>query len=209
MKTAAGAIGDPKTGEVATPDDRGTLQGKSTMVPVANQEIDLARALRPWTDRAAGLVQRRIEDARQHAAVGSLLTAEARLLDLLGSLTRHVSDARGHFYKQSFNMHGNAGLDPAVHQIGLWHTAEGEAVARTVPILGRSYQVHDLVKDARAALQSAGLAEQSSGPDAPYLENWAAEHGERIAARVSGELSNSQIAIFEAVGQILVKPEFR
>jgi len=77
--------------------------------------------------------------------------------------------------------------------------------------MGRSYDLdfRDLVEDARAALQSAGLAEASSGPDAPYLQNWATEHGQRIAARANRELSDSQIAIFEAVGQILIKPELR
>jgi hypothetical protein len=177
-------------------------------VQAANQEIDLARALRPWTERAAGLVARRLDDARQHAAVGNLPTAEARLRELYGSLARHVSDARAAFYQRSFGAHE---IDPAVHQLGLGPTAEGETVARDARILGRSYDLdfRDLVEDARAALQSAGLAEQSSGPDAPYLENWAAEHRDRITARVAGELSNSQIAIFEAVGQILIKPELR
>jgi hypothetical protein len=176
---------------------------------VTNQEAALAAALRPWTDRAAGLVARRLDDARQHAAAGSLPTAESRLSELYGSLARHVSDARGTFFRQSFRQH--APLDPTVHQLDLVPTAEGEAAARDARILGRSYDLdfRDLVEDARAALQSAALAEQSSGPDVPYLQNWAAEHGQRITARVHGELSNSQIAIFEAVGQILVKPEFR
>jgi hypothetical protein len=172
------------------------------------QEADLHRSLRPWTDRAAGLVARRLDDARQHAAAGSLPTAEARLSELYGSLARHVSDARGHFYRSAFRAHE---IDPEIHQTGLGPSQDGEQAARNSPILGRSYDLdfRDLVEDARAALQSAGLAEQSSGPDAPYLENWAEEHRQRITARVQGELSNSQIAIFEAVGQILVKPEFR
>jgi hypothetical protein len=97
-----------------------------------------------------------------------------------------------------------AGLDPAVHQIGLGPDADSEQAARRARILNTVYwdDFQYLVEDARAALQSAG-------PDALYLQNWAAEHGERIAARANMELSNSQIAIFEAIGQILVKPEFR
>jgi hypothetical protein len=169
---------------------------------------DLARALRPWTDRAVGLVARRLDDARQHAAAGNLPTAEARLSELYGSLGRHVSDARAHFYRSSFRAQV---IDPEIHQFGLGSTQEGESAARTARILGRSYDLdfRDLVEDSRAALQSAGLAEQSSGPDAPYLQIWAEEHRQRITARVAGELSNSQTAIFEAVRQILVKPEFR
>jgi hypothetical protein len=175
---------------------------------VIDQERDLARALRPWTDRAAGLIGRRIEDARQHAAVGNLPVAENRLRELYHAAAQTVSDARGHFYRSSFRAHE---IDPEIHQTGLGPTQDGEQAARNSPILGRSYDLdfRDLVEDARAALQSAGLAEQSSGPDAPYLENWAEEHRQRITARVAGELSNSQIAIFEAVGQILIKPELR
>ena len=181
---------------------------------IANREAapdaDLLAVVRPWRDRAAGLVQRRLADAMTHAAAGNLPTAEARLSELYGSLARHVSDARGTFYRQAFRQHQPA-LDPAVHQLGLGPTADGEAAARDAQIMGRSYDVdfRDLVEDARAALQSAGLAEQSSGPDAPYLQNWAAEHSQRITARANRELSDSQIAIFEAVGQILIKPELR
>ena len=116
---------------------------------------------------------------------------------------------RGTFFRQAFRQHQP--LDLELHQVGLGPTAEAEAAARDARILGRSYDLdfRDLVEDAKAALQSAALAEQSSGPDVPYLQNWAAEHGQRITARVHGELSNSQIAIFEAVGQILIKPEYR
>ena len=173
-----------------------------------NQEAELAAALRPWTARAAGLVVRRLDDAHQHAVAGKLPTAEQRLSELYGSLAKHVSDARASFFRQAFRQHE---LDPELHQVGLGPTPEAEAAARDAQILGRSYDLdfRDLVEDARAGLQSAALAEQSSGPDAPYLQNWAAEHQQRITARVQGELSNSQIAIFEAVGQILVKPEFR
>jgi hypothetical protein len=173
-----------------------------------NQERDLAAALRPWTAAASSLVGRRLSDVRQHAAAGYLGTAEMRLTELRESLQRHVANARGYFYRRAFVQHPR---DPAVHRLDLGPDADGEHAVRTLPILGRSYvhEIDDLIQDARAGLQSAALAEESSGPDAPYLENWAAEHAERITARVHGELSNSQIAIFEAVGQILVRPEFR
>jgi hypothetical protein len=174
-----------------------------------DQEAERAAALRPCAARAAGLIARRIDDASQHAAAGKLSTAEQRLSELHGSLARHISDARPSFFRQAFRQHQP--LDPAVHQTSLAPTAEAEAAARDARILGRSYDLdfRDLVEDARAALQSVALAKQSSGPDAPYLEQWAAEHGQRITARAQSELSNSQIAIFEAVGQILIKPEFR
>ena len=88
-------------------------------------DADLLAAVRPWRDRAAGLVARRLSDALTHAAAGNLPTAEARLSELYGSLSRHVSDARGTFYRQAFRQHQPA-LDPAVHQLGLGPTADGE-----------------------------------------------------------------------------------
>ena len=122
------------------------------------------------------------------------------------SLTRHVSDARAHFYRSAFAQHRHAGLDPDVHQLGLAPTPEGEAAARRTEIMGRRYafDLIDLVSDAEAALTSAALAGGGQ-----HLENWTAENGDRLSSRVRSELSTSQIAIFEAVGQILIKPELR
>jgi hypothetical protein len=167
---------------------------------------DHLAALRPWLDRAEGMVDRRIADAKQHAAAGSLPTATARLRELTQSLSRHVSDARASFYRSSFAEHARAGLDPDVHQLGVGPTPEGEAAARRATIMNRSivFDLVDLVSDAEAGLQSATLA---GGGD--YLETWAGEHRDRIESRVRRELSDSQIAIFHAVGTILVKPEFR
>ena len=69
----------------------------------------------------------------------------------------------------------------------------GKRRRRDAQIMGRSYDVdfRDLVEDARAALQSAGLAEQSSGPDAPYLQNWATEHAAADHGPGEPELSDS------------------
>ena len=116
------------------------------------------------------------------------------------------SDARADFYHRAFGQHARAGLDPDIHQIGVGPTHDGEMAARNAIVLGAPYQreVRDLVEDAKAGLQSAALA---SGGD--YLLNWALEHRERINGRIRRELSTSQIAIFEAVGQILVKTEVR
>ena len=66
------------------------------------------------------------------------------------------------------------------------------------------FDLVDMVSDAEAALQSAALA---GGGD--FLESWAVDARDRIESRVRRELSDSQIAIFEAVGQILIKPELR
>ncbi len=175
------------------------------MNPTA-QETELRSALRPWLDRADSLVDRRLADARLHAAAGGLSTAGARLGELRRSLTQHISDARASFYRQSFQQHTRAGLDPDVHQVGTGPTTEGEAAARAAEILGRNYflEVADIVEDAKASLQSATLAGGMT-----HLDNWSEENRGRLVSRVQSELSTSQIAIYEAVGQILIKPELR
>ncbi len=179
---------------------------KSQIQNPAAPNPELLRALRPEADRAAGIVARRLADAKTHAAAGNLPTANRRLAELTESLSRHVADTRGHFYRAAFAQHRRNGLDPAIHQVDLTPDPEGEAVVRKTPVLGRNYVADflDIVADAEAGLQAAVLA---GGGD--YLEAWEAEHSDRLTGRATAELSNSQIAIFEAVGQILVKPEFR
>jgi hypothetical protein len=124
----------------------------------------------------------------------------------MGSLNRHVGDARAHFYRAAFQQHARGDLAPDVHQVGLGPTAEGEAAARQVEIKGHNYTIDlvDIVGDAQTGLQSAALA---GGGD--YLDAWAGENRDRLVGRIRWELSDSQIAIFEAVGQILIKPELR
>jgi hypothetical protein len=166
----------------------------------------LMATLRPWRDRAARLVERRLDDARMHAAAGREATAKARLVELYGSLVRHVSDARGHFYRESFNQHQRAGLDPDIHELSVGPTHDGELAARNTPILGRPYDrdLLDLVEDADRALTSATLA---GGGE--FLTNWSTTHRDRLVGRANRELSDAQMAIFEAVGEVLVKPELR
>jgi hypothetical protein len=165
----------------------------------------LLATLRPWADRAARLVERRLDDARLHAAAGSPSVAKARLVELYGSLVRHVSDARGHFYRDSFTKH-RLDFDPEIHDASVAPSHDGELAARNTPILGRPYErdLLDLVEDADRALVSATLAGGGT-----FFENWSTTHRDRIVSRASRELSDAQMAIFEAVGEILVKPELR
>jgi hypothetical protein len=167
---------------------------------------DFLRALRPEAERAAGIVARRLADAKTHAAAGNLPTANRRLAELTEAVTRHIGDTRVHFYRAAFAQHRRAGLDPEIHDTTLVPTFEGEAGARKTPVLGRNFvaDILDQVADAQGGLQSAVLA---GGGD--YLEAWESEHRDRLTGRATSELSNSQIAIYEAVGQILVRPEFR
>ena len=66
---------------------------------IAAPNPDLLRVVRPETDGAAGIVARRLADAKTHAAAGNLPTANRRLSDLTESLIRQVADTRGHFYQ--------------------------------------------------------------------------------------------------------------
>ena len=175
---------------------------------MTDQETELRAALRPWTDRAGRMIERRLDDARAHAAAGQIPTANRRMTELFGSLAGHVADAKGHFYRQAFQQHSRAGLDPAVHQLDLGPDQVGEQAARQAAILGWKHadQLLDVISDAQASLTSAALADQNGGS---FLGGWAEQHRDRLAALTARQLSDAQIAIFEAVGQILIRPELR
>jgi hypothetical protein len=170
---------------------------------VDEQRSTMLAALRPWAMRAKQFVDRRFADASSHVERGDVDTAKERMGELGGTLIHHVAAARRHFYHASFNAHRSAGLDPAIHRLDIGPTIEGEDVAARVPILGRDYQrdVLDLVAGANAGV------EDLDDPDA--LESWQAEHSQRMFSRVLTELSDSQIALHESVGIMLVKPELR
>ena len=173
-----------------------------------DQETELRTALRPSTDRVVRVTERRIQDALAHARSGNLPVASSRMDELGTVLIQHVENARGAFYRQAFQQHARAGLDPEMHQVGLGPDADGERAARSVPILGRRYNddLVDAVEDAQAALTSAALADQNGGS---FLQSWADQTRDRLTALTARQLSDAQIAIFEAVGQILIKPELR
>jgi hypothetical protein len=176
------------------------------------QQQELESILRGWLGPSSVLIWRRLEDAAARASAGRLPTAEARVLELGGELVRRIGDARGHFYWSAFDLHRRGGLDPAIHDLNVSPDRDGEQVARTARVFGRDPRIEivDLHDDARAALQSAALAdERPSVEPSSWLENWRTEFTNRITGTVHRMLSDSQIALFEAVGQILVKPEFR
>lgn len=173
-----------------------------------DQETELRSALRPWQFRTAGIIERRIEDARTHAAADQIQTAGRRISELRNDLADAVEDARGTFYRQAFQQHARAGLDPEIHQLGLGPDHEGEIAARLAPILGRAHrpETYEAIQDVSAALTSAALADQNGGS---FLQSWADQHRDRLVSLTARQLSDAQIAIFEAVGQILIKPELR
>jgi hypothetical protein len=152
------------------------------------------------------MVSRRLADAQAHAAAGNHDTAKARVDELGTALYNHISDGRAAFYRAAFAQHARAGLDADIHQIGIGPTPEGEQAARRATVLGVSHadQIVDVTRDADAALDTAILA---GGGD--WLDGWRSDYAEQFGSIARSALSDSQIAIYEAVGQILVKPELR
>ena len=142
---------------------------------------ELLAALRPWLDRAEGLVDRRLADARAHAAAGSLPTAENRLRELTGSLNRHVGDARAISTGRPSASTAAAASTPTSTSSGWHRPRKGRRRRDGRPIMGRDYTIDlvDLVGDAQAGLQSAALA---GGGE--YLDAWQLGHRDRLVGRV-------------------------
>jgi hypothetical protein len=176
------------------------------------QERELAAQLGSSLANARGMLHTRLEDAIQHASAGQLGRAQQRVDELRVDLSRHLSDARASFYHSAFHAHRSRGLSPATHDLSIGPHPAGEAVVRGTPLFGRDHydDLGDVLEDAKAALQSAALASgQPAAEPSSWLENWRTDQAERIGGTMHRMLSDSQIGIFEAVGQILVKPEFR
>jgi hypothetical protein len=167
------------------------------------------------TAHADALVGWRLADARAHAQIGDLPTARQRLYGLQGELVGKLKDARGHFYKKSFAYHRANGLDPAVHDMGLQPTPEGEEVARDAKIFDRWLEVElrDITRDSAAALTSVALAANDSRtPEhaaSALWSGWQTEQHRRFGGRAKQDLSDAQVALYEAVGRMFVLPNLR
>jgi len=168
---------------------------------------------RAW--HADALIGHRLADARAHAERGDLPTAKDRLGELKRALLAAHGDARGHFYRRSFALHRKAGLDPAVHQVELQPTAEGESAARNAKIFQRdlALDIDDLVNDSAASLTSTMLAANDPRTighvRGNIFGNWQAEQHRALDGHSRRELSTAQIAIHEAIARILIRPELR
>jgi hypothetical protein len=174
----------------------------------------LDRDLDPDVCHAADLIYRRLADARAHAEHGDLPTANARLQELRHGLIIDLQEARVRFYHEAFAHHRNR-LDPDVHQVDLRPDFHGDQAVRHAPILGRwlDSDVVDLIKDCEASLTTAALASADSRtPPATrraLYSTWHSQQHEHLTAYANRQLSDSQIAIYEAVGHLLVRPELR
>jgi hypothetical protein len=164
---------------------------------------------------ADALVGWRLADARAHAERGDLPAARERLGELRGALGQKLREARVSFYRGAFSHYRADGLDPAVHDMGLQPTPEGADVVRTAQIFGRDIgnDIDDLVEDTSAALTSAALAATNERTPAvgraAVMGAWETAHRGRLVGLAKRELSDSQMAIHEAVGRMFVLPNLR
>lgn len=178
------------------------------------EEKALTDSLRPWLNRARGMVDRRFADARAHAAGGRLEDAQSRLDELTRSLSGHISDARATFYRDAFKWH-RSHLDPEIHLMDELPYADGEAVARLVKIGGRDAyaDLGHLVDKAKHALAVAHAAadDHRVQPDLrdTILSAWEVTNRDGVHHFARSTLSDSAVAIHQAVGRILIKPERR
>jgi len=175
------------------------------------EETDQAAVLLPWLRRATNVVNSRIHDARSHAADGMTARASERLTELALSLRSLLETARAEFYTKAFTTQIVA-LDPALVIPGMGPTQEGEQAARLAPIGGvdQASTIASAVEKARRELTLASAVNYSQ-PSVRIagLEQWEKRHARAINHTATMALGNSQVALFHAVGRLLVRPELR
>lgn len=178
------------------------------------EEKALADGIRPWLQRARGMIDRRFADARSHAANAKLTEAHARLDELNRGLAEHVSDARAAFYRDAFAWHRQR-LDPEIHLMDERPYPDGEVVVRLAKIGGRDVYADliRLVNRAKMALAVAAnaAADERVSPDLrdTMLSAWEVTHRDGVHHFVRGALSDSQITLHNAIGHVLIRPELR
>jgi hypothetical protein len=188
-------------------------------------ELEQAKAdmVRPWVARARAAITARFADARAHAERGSTIEANARLrgltAELGGSLAKPetglVGEARAAFYRDSFALQRRR-LDPEVHDLDLAPSADDVLVAQRHPIGGRHFPlaIQDIVTDDAGRSLDMAIAVVMTGDTSPgakqaVLDTWQRKYSEKAAARVESELKTTAIALYEAVGRLMLRPEYR
>jgi hypothetical protein len=175
------------------------------------EERDQAAVLVPWLRRAGNVVSSRVHDARSHASDGMTGKADERLTELAVSLRYLLESARSEFYTKAFTTQLML-LDRRLVIPGLGPTTEGEQAARLAPIQGvdQASTIAASVEKARRELALAVAATYNQPPQrAVGLEVWEKRHAKLIATTANLALGTSQVALFQAVGQLLIRPEIR
>lgn len=166
--------------------------------------------LHTWTDAAALLVKRRLRDARSHANEGLMADALERLAELTENLIDHLHTARKTFYLEAFPLQRMI-LDPAIVSDIEPDPDETEAAIHQ-PILdvNQTRQLVDLVDRAqRELLLTVGVHGENPLMMPVATAGWEQRHRDAITTAVTLSLSNAQVALYHAVGRLLIKPELR
>jgi hypothetical protein len=175
------------------------------------EETDQAAVLLPWLRRAQSVVSGRIHDARSHASEGMTARASERLTELSLSLRSLLETARAEFYTKAFTTQ-LAALHPSLVIPGMGPTAEGEQAARLAPINGvdQASTIASSIEKARRELSLAAAVTYSQpSTRMAGLEQWEKRHARNIHHTATMALGNSQVALFHAVGRLLIRPEIR
>ena len=180
-------------------------------------------AVAPWYASAQLAILDRVADARRHAEARSLGVARQRMDELERTLAQidaiwpYRKDgilpmARSVFYHDAFRLHRAGGLDSSTDRVDLRPTPEGDVAARTAPIRGTD-QLKAIKTQIATAMRELHLvaAVAHGDPEATSAlhEGWETRTRGSLTSSVKQMLSDSQIALHEAVGNLLVKPEYR
>jgi hypothetical protein len=161
-------------------------------------------SLNRWAVDVRRLVWARLLDARAHAEAGRLADATKRIHELRESLKGAVlGPAREEFYRQAFGA-AHATLDPELVDKSVVPTAEGAAVARSVPIAGQDHfaLLDSVVEAARRGLQIVAASGRREAIGA-----WQARQAEVIERLVTRLLSDAQVGLREAVARLTTKAD--
>ena len=175
------------------------------------EQTDQAIVLGPWLKRARQVVDSRVKDASAHASAGLAAKANERLTELAVSLRALLETARGEFYMKAFTTQMLV-LDPSILIKGVGPTREGEYAARVAAIAGvdQASTISAAVEKARRELMlaEATLHHREAMRPAVFAQ-WEIKHSKSINSVTSMALGTSQVALFHAVGQLMVRPEIR
>jgi hypothetical protein len=179
---------------------------------------DLSRddTLRPWLVRSSRLVSDRVADARSHGQAGRHLDATSRLTELRRALSSTdgglLPEARTSFYRRAFH---EESFDPTIHD-DVRPNELGEHAARYTKIGGRN-QALDLrvaieaVTSTLRALSDAASADDDGNESfwRTSFDVWQRRTTDTLTATIHGMLSDAQMALYEAVGRVRIKPALR
>ncbi|MHB8397338.1 MAG: hypothetical protein ACYDCI_00165 [Candidatus Limnocylindrales bacterium] len=169
-------------------------------------------AIRPWLVQASTAIAARLHDARAHAETGRLHSAAERLDELERTLADGViGPARAQFYRHAF-LDQKSVLDRDMIDYTVEPTSSGAIAASTAPILGEDqYQsIGELIDRAGDELKLANAVQRPDGrPRSAYHDDWERRHRTAITSAAHGALSNAQMALHNAVGQLLIRADIR